>query len=169
MLSIIVATSENNVIGQLNKIPWYMPRDLKHFAAVTKGHTVIMGRNTYESIFARLGKPLPDRTNIVVTRNSDFIAPGCTVVHSLEEALDQATRSDLKNPEVLVIGGSQLYAEALPKTDKIYRTLIHTTLDGDAFFPALKPEEWKLIESKLEPKDDKNPFDATYEVYIRKS
>src|SRR3989338_5412007 len=88
-LALIVATSENNVIGHLNKIPWYMPRDLKHFATITKGHTVIMGRNTYESIFARLGKSLPDRTNIVVTRNADFKADGCTIVHSLHEALEK--------------------------------------------------------------------------------
>ncbi len=163
MLSLIVATSENNVIGHLNKIPWYMPRDLKHFATVTKGHTVIMGRNTYESILSRLGKPLPDRNNIVVTRNPDFRASGCSVVHSLDESLQTAP----KDEEVFVIGGSQLYAEALPKTDKIYRTLIHTTLEGDAFFPSLSADNWQLATSKLEPKDDKNPFDATYEIYTR--
>ena len=87
MLSLIVATSENNVIGHLNKIPWHMPRDLKHFASITKGHTVIMGRNTYQSIIERLGKPLPERVNIVVTRNNNFKAPGFNIVHSLEEAL----------------------------------------------------------------------------------
>src|SRR3989338_2229679 len=163
MLSIIVATSENNMIGHLNKIPWYMPQDLKHFAAVTKGHTVIMGRNTYESIFARLGKPLPERKNIVVTRNADFKAQGCTIVHSLDEAL----KKTLGEEENFVIGGSQLYAEALAKTDRIYRTRIHTTLEGDAFFPELAATEWKLVESKPETKDEKNPFDATYEIYER--
>jgi dihydrofolate reductase len=163
MLSLIVATSENNVIGHLNKIPWYMPRDLKHFSSVTKGHTVIMGRNTYESIFARLGKPLPDRNNIVVTRNADFKAPGCTIAHSLEEGLKIAPKSE----EIFVIGGSQLYAEALPKADKVYRTLIHTTIDGDAFFPALNPIEWQKVESKFEAKDDKNPFSADYEIHAR--
>lgn len=165
MLSLIVATSENNVIGHLNKIPWYMPRDLKHFSDVTKGHTVIMGRNTYESIVARLGKPLPDRTNIIVTRQTNFIAPGCIVVHSLEEALKKAASQN----EVFVIGGSQLYTEALPVTDKIYRTLIHTSIEGDAFFSVLNRADWKLVESKFEAKDDKNPFDASYEVYIRKT
>ncbi|MDO8483210.1 MAG: dihydrofolate reductase [bacterium] len=164
MISIIVAASENNVIGNGNKIPWRMPRDQKYFAAVTRGHTVIMGRNTYESIMGSLGKPLPDRVNIVVTRNLDFKAAGCTVVHSLEEAL----KISPKNEEAFVIGGSQLYAEALPKANKIYRTLIHTTLDGDAFFPTLPTSDWQLETSKLEPKDDKNPFDATYEVYTRK-
>ena len=176
-LALIVATSENNVIGHLNKIPWYMPRDLKHFSAVTKGHTVIMGRNTYESIFARLGKPLPDRTNIVVTRNPDFKAPGCTVVHSLEEAIKKADSLPpllskeglgVVENEIFVIGGSQLYAESLPKADKIYRTLIHTALEGDAFFPALDLTQWKLVDSKFEAKDEKNSFDATYEVYERK-
>ena len=140
-----------------------MPRDLKHFATITRGHTVVMGRNTYESIFARLGKPLPDRNNIVITRNHNFQALGCTVVHSLDKALQIAP----KNEEVLIIGGSQLYAEALSKANKIYRTLIHTTLEGDAFFPTLTASNWQLTTSKLEPKDDKNPFDATYEVYER--
>jgi len=140
-----------------------MPRDLKHFASVTKGHTVIMGRNTYESIFARLGKPLPERKNIIVTRNADFKASGCTIVHSLDEALAVSP----KNEEVFVIGGAQLYAESLPRADKIYRTLIHTTVEGDSFFPTLSPAEWKLVESKFEAKDDKNPYDATYEIYKR--
>ncbi|MDO8591124.1 MAG: dihydrofolate reductase [bacterium] len=161
MLSLIVATSENNVIGHLNKIPWYMPRDLKHFANVTKNHTVIMGRNTYESILSRLGKPLPERNNIAVTRQKDFRAPGCSVVHSLDEALAAAP----KNEEVFVIGGSQLYAESIPKADRIYRTLIHTTMEGDAFFPVLDKNQWRLAESKFETKDTKNPFDATYEIY----
>ncbi len=147
-----------------------MPRDQKHFAAVTKGHTVIMGRNTYESIMGSLGKPLPERQNIVVTRQKDFSAPGCVVVHSLDEAFNRAVpRSDLGTPEIFVIGGSQLYVESLPKAGKIYRTLIHTTIDGDAFFPVLDPSVWKLADSKSEPKDDKNPFDAAYQVYIRKS
>lgn len=154
-----------------------MPRDQKHFAAITKGHTVIMGRNTYESIMGSLGKPLPDRRNIVVTRQKDFSAPGCVVVHSLDEAFNQASRSvlesgkrsDLESSEIFVIGGSQLYAESLSKADKIYRTLVHTTTDGDALFPTLDLNEWKLTDSKFEPKDDKNPFDATYEVYIRKT
>ncbi|MDO8591132.1 MAG: dihydrofolate reductase [bacterium] len=163
MLSIIVATSENNVIGHLNKIPWYMPRDLKYFANVTKNHTVIMGRNTYESILSRLGKPLPERNNIAVTRQKDFRAPGCSVVHSLDEALAAAP----KNEEVFVIGGSQLYAESMPKADRIYRTLIHTTMEGDAFFPVLDKNQWRLAESKFETKDAKNPFDATYEIYDR--
>lgn len=168
MLSIIVATSENNVIGHLNKIPWYMPRDLKHFSSVTKGHTVIMGRNTYQSIFERLGKPLPERNNIVVTRDHKFQALGCTVAHSLEEALGHAASRTVLDDEIFIIGGSQLYAEALPKTNKVYRTLIHTTIEGDAFFPALAPAEWKLTESKFEAKDEKNPFDANYEIYERK-
>lgn len=165
MISIIVATSENNVIGHLNKIPWYMPRDLKHFASVTKGHSVIMGRNTYESIVARLGKPLPDRKNFVVTRNSDFKADGCVVAHSLEESLKKTEDEQ----EVFVIGGSQLYSEAISKADKIYRTLIHTKIEGDAFFPEIDLEKWQLVESKFESKDDKNPFDADYQVYTRKS
>lgn len=163
MLSLIVATTENNVIGHLNKIPWYMPRDLKHFASVTKGHSVIMGRNTYESIIARLGRPLPDRTNFVVTRNSDFKAEGCIVVHSLLDALEKTSGET----EVFVIGGSQLYAEAISKADKIYRTLIHTKIDGDAFFPEIELDKWKLVESKFEAKDEKNPFDVDYEIYNR--
>ena len=140
-----------------------MPRDQKYFAAVTKGHTVIMGRNTYESIMGSLGKPLPDRKNIVVTRNPDFKAVGCTVVHSLEEAF----KSSPKNEEIFVIGGAQLYAESLPKADIIYRTLVHATVEGDTFFPSLNPADWERTDSKFEAKDEKNQFDATYEVYTR--
>jgi len=164
MISIIVATAENNVIGHLNKIPWYMPRDLKHFADTTRKHTVVMGRNTYESILARLGKPLPERKNIVVTRQKNFQVPaGCEVVHSLEEALEITP----ENEEIFIIGGSQLYAESIPKADKIYRTLIHTKIDGDVFFPEINKEQWKLSESKFEAKNDNNPFDASYEIYER--
>lgn len=163
MLSLVVATSENNVIGHLNKIPWRMPRDLKHFAALTRHHAVIMGRKTYESIISRLGKPLPERVNIVVTRQKDFSAPRCRVAHSLQEALAATP----KNEEVFVIGGSELYGESLPVADKIYRTLIHAEMEGDAFFPPIDPTQWKLAESKFESKDDKNPFDADYEVYER--
>ncbi len=164
MLSLIVAMAENNVIGSLNKIPWYMPRDLKHFSNTTKSHTVIIGRNTYESILARLGKPLPERNNIVVTRQTDFSAPGCTVVNSLQNALKIAG----DNEEVFVIGGSQLYELALPLVDRLYITHIHATVDGDSFFPKFNIGDWNIISEEHHKKDDKNSLDSTYTVYERK-
>lgn len=164
MLSLIVAISENNVIGHLNKIPWYLPRDLKHFSSVTKGHTVIMGRNTYESIVARLGKPLPERNNIVVTRQTNFQAPGCTTAHSLDEALTKSP----KNEEVFIIGGAQLYQESLPKIDRLYITTIHTTIDGDVFFPKLDWNGWEKKSQERFEKDEKNAFASTYTIYDRK-
>lgn len=165
MISIIVGTTENRVIGHLNKIPWYLPRDLKHFSTTTKGHTVIMGRNTYESIIARNGKPLPERNNIVVTWQKDFQAPGCVVVHSLQEALSKSP----KNAEVFVIGGSQLYNEALTKADRLYITIIHTTLEGDAFFPEFNKTDWKIVSENRFEKDGKNQFASTYYIYDRRS
>ena len=165
MISIIVGTSENRVIGHLNKIPWYLPRDLRHFSTTTKGHTVIMGRNTYESIVTRNGKPLPERNNIVVTRQKDFNAPGCAVVHSLDEALEKSP----KNEEVFVIGGSQLYNEALPIADRLYITIIHTVIEGDAFFPEFNKADWKVTSEQRFEKDDKNQFASTYYIYDRRS
>jgi len=163
MLSIIVATAENNAIGKGNKIPWHLPKDLKRFSTLTKGGTVIMGRTTYGSIIGYLGKPLPERTNIVITRNKEFKAPGCIVVHSLEEAL---AHTETKT-EAFIIGGGAIYTEALPFTDRIYRTLVHTTIDADTFFPAINEAEWKVTVSEFTPRDAKNPLDMTFMTYDR--
>jgi len=116
LLSLIAAADENNVIGQDNKIPWYLPDDWKYFRAKTKGHPIVMGRKTYESI----GRPLPDRLNIVISRNADFKAEGCVVVHSFHDAVELAKRD--ATDEVFVIGGQQIYEAAMPEADRIYLT-----------------------------------------------
>ncbi len=162
MISIIVGTSENGVIGHGNEIPWYLPRDLKHFASKTKGHTTLMGRKTFESILKRLGHPLPERKSVILTRQKDFTAEGCTVVHSWEEAM-----AATKGEEVFVSGGSDIYKLALPYTDKIILTVIHTTVEGDTFFEFDK-SQWKVVSEEFCPKDEKNQFDCTFYEYDRK-
>jgi dihydrofolate reductase len=164
MISIIVAASDNNVIGHLSKLPWYMPRDLKHFASTTKGHTALMGRKTYESIIARLGHPLSDRKSVVITRQKDFIAPGATVVANWDEAM-KATAGE----EVFVSGGVDIYKLALPHTDRLYLTRVHTTCEGDAFLPEINMSEWTLVSEESHPKDEKNEFDLTFYIYDRKT
>lgn len=129
---IIAAVSENRVIGKDNRTPWRIPEDLKHFKELTLGHPVIMGRNTYES----LGKPLPQRANIVVTRDEDFRAPGCFVYHTLEEAIEAAPLYEIyRGQSIFIIGGAQIYEQAVSKADRLFLTLVEGEFEGDAFFP----------------------------------
>lgn len=132
-LSIIVAIGKNLVIGRANKLMWPIPDDLKRFKRLTVGHPVIMGRKTFESIYKKLGKPLPDRTNIVVTRNQDWSIEGVVIAHSLQEALEKAKKIDQQ--EIFIGGGEQIYKQALPLADKLYATLVDAEESGDAFFP----------------------------------
>lgn len=140
-VALIVAAADNNVIGINNEMPWHIPDDFKHFKAVTLGKPCIMGRKTFESIVAQLGKPLPGRTNIVVTRTLQTF-DGAVVSASLELAIEAAEE---ENPEeIMIVGGAQIYAQALEQklVDKIYLTRVHQTPTGDAFFPALDMNEW---------------------------
>ena len=136
MVSIVVAVADNRVIGQQGELPWHLPADLRHFKTLTLGHPIVMGRRTYDSI----GRPLPKRRNIVVTRQLDWTAPGCEVAHTLTEALDLARQTD---EEVFVIGGGEIYREALPGADVVHLTEVHHDFEGDAFFPDLSPGEWR--------------------------
>lgn len=138
MLSLVVAAGENNEIGKDGRMPWHLPADLKHFKALTLGKPVIMGRRTYEAI----GKPLPQRRNIVVTRNPEFQAPGCERAASFVDALVIAAGV----PEIMVIGGAEIYREALPRAQRIYFTRVHARFDADIFFPRFDPEDWKETE-----------------------
>ena len=147
--SIIVATAKIHAIGKDNKLLWYLPNDLKHFKDVTTGHTVIMGRKTYESV----GKPLPKRRNIVVTQQSITIE-GCEVAGSIEDALELCAGED----EVFIVGGAQIYRQAIPLTDRIYLTVIDQDFDGDTFFPELDPQEWKETERENFEPDEKNKY-----------
>ena len=148
-LSLIVAMAANHVIGHDNRLPWHLPADLEHFRATTLGKPVLMGRRTWESI----GRPLPGRTNIVITRNADYAAAGCVVVHSLDEALSAAGDAG----EVMVIGGAELYRQALPQADTIYLTLVHGGFEGQTRFPDWQPDDWREIERIDHEPDDKNP------------
>ncbi len=142
-LAIIVAAAKNGVIGSNNQLPWHLPQDLKYFKSVTLGKPVIMGRKTYESI----GRPLPGRTNIVVTRSKDWAVDNVIVTNSLEQALLEAKKTlagSVATDEVMVIGGAEVYRSALPFADRIYLTKINAMPDGDAFFEALSDADWEL-------------------------
>jgi dihydrofolate reductase len=144
-VSLIVAAAANNVIGCDNKLPWHLPQDLKYFKSRTLGKPVIMGRKTYESI----GRPLPGRANIVVTRNTGWAVPGINAVTSLEDALTLAINltkgQDVQASEAMIIGGAEIYKAALPLADRIYLTRIDVPVDGDAWFPDLDPADWQLV------------------------
>jgi len=163
IISVIVAVSENNVIGKNGKIPWHLPQDLKYFKKTTMGHHIVLGRKTYESI----GRPLPGRQNIVVTANQEYKAEGCMVVHSLGAAIATA-RMNNEN-ELFIIGGSSLYETMMPDAEKLYLTKVATTIeDGDAFFPDFDSRMW--IEANSYPflPDDEHKYAYTMIVYERR-
>ena len=145
IISLIAALGKNRVIGNENKLIWNIPEDMKHFRQLTSGKSIIMGRKTFESI----GKPLPNRTNIIITRDKTYRADGCVVVHSSEEALSAAKGSE----EIMVIGGAQIYAEFLPRAHRMYLTLIDHDFEGDAYFPKYNDGKWKIIH-KEDHEDD---------------
>lgn len=160
MLSIIVAIAQNNVIGNDNKLIWHLPADLKYFRTVTTGHPIIMGRKTFESI----GRPLPGRRNIVISRNSEFSAVGVEVCKSPQDAL-------LLIPEgqnAFIIGGAEIYKQSISLCKRLYLTRVHHSFDGDTFFPEINATEWQLSSSVFNAKDEKNAYDCTFEVYERK-
>ena len=140
ILSLLVAVARNGVIGRDNKLPWHLPADLKRFKQLSLGKPVIMGRKTYDSIIVQLGKILPDRDNIVVTRNADFKAPGCKVATSIDEALRLGGDAE----EIVVIGGGQIFEETLPIADRVYMTWVHEDVPGDAYFPEVDWSKWRV-------------------------
>ena len=148
-LSVIVAMAANRVIGHENRLPWHLPADLQHFKATTLGKPVLMGRKTWESI----GRPLPGRTNIVITRDTAYTAEGCVVAHSLGEAIQAAGEAE----EIMIIGGAELYRQALPQTDRLYLTLVHGDFEGDTRFPEWQQDEWRETARIDHGADDKNP------------
>ncbi len=160
MISLIVAVARNRSIGKGGRLPWHLPDDLKHFRAKTLGKTVVMGRRTFESI----GKALPGRTNIVVTRDGTFQAPGATVVYTLDAALACARETE----EIMVIGGSSLYADLLPQASRIYLTSVHADVEGDAFFPELDPHEWVEANREHHNADERHAHAFTFVELFRK-
>jgi len=153
-LSIIVAMDANRVIGNNNQLPWHLPADLHHFRQITMGKPILMGRKTWESI----GRPLPGRTSIVITRDRNYVAEGCIVVHSVDEALRAARGHD----EVMVIGGEQLYRQVLPDADVLYLTLVEGDFTGDAFFPELAHAQWREVERSAHAADEKNAHACSF-------
>ena len=164
-LALIVAQSQNRVIGRNNALPWHLSEDLKYFKAVTMGKVIIMGRKTYESI----GRPLPGRTNLVVSRDPDYRVDGVTVVNSLEQAIAQAQAISEINgaDEALVIGGANLYEQALPQIDRLYLTQVHASVCGDAYFPALEPDQWRESSRQDFSAVEPNPYDYSFIVLER--
>ena len=161
-ISIVAAASENNVIGKGGGIPWDLPDDFVHFRHATKGCPVIMGRKTYESI----GRVLPGRRNIVITRQKGYEAlPGCDVVHSLPQAIELVSDAQ----KVFVIGGESIYAAALPLANEIDLTRVHTTIEkGDAFFPKFSEDDWELVSKKRHPADERHKYAFTFLLYRRR-
>ena len=158
IVTIVVAIAENHAIGKDNKLLWYLPNDLKHFKTITTGHTVIMGRKTYESV----GKPLPNRRNIIITRQNLTIE-GCEVVNSIEAALALCT---LEN-EVFIVGGAEIYRQAMPLTNRIYLTIVHQEFEADTFFPTIVANEWKEVHREDHQPDNKNLIPYSFITFER--
>ncbi len=159
IVSIVVAIAQNNAIGKNNQLLWHLPADLKHFKQITSGHTIIMGRKTYDSI----GRPLPNRRNIVITRNTDLAIEGAEVVTNLDDALALCDQED----EVFIVGGAQIYEHALAKTNRIHLTTVHETYDADTFFPEIDKKDWKVINSEDHGPDEKNAVAYTFSTLER--
>ncbi len=159
-ISIVVAISTNHAIGKNNQLLWHLPADLKHFKEITTGHPIIMGRKTYDSI----GRPLPNRRNIVITRNKDLQIAGVEMVSSVEEAISLCKQEN----EVFIIGGAEIYKHALPLTNRIYLTTVHQHYEADAFFPELDENEWLTIAQEAHEADEKNSVAYTFSTLEHK-
>lgn len=162
IVSAIVAATENWVIGKDNQIPWYLSSDFKHFKRTTINHHIIMGRNTYRSI----GRPLPKRTNIILTRDPFYVVQGCLVAHSIEESLEIAQNNG--ETEVFIIGGGTIYQQTMQYWDRVYLTVVHTELEGDVFFPEIDNSQWGNTFWERHSADEKNDFDYSFKIFERK-
>jgi dihydrofolate reductase len=165
IVSAIAAIGENGVIGREGKLPWHLPDDLKRFRALTWGKPIIMGRRTFES----LGRPLPGRTNIILTRQPDYRAEGCVVASSAAEALSLAASGGAA--EAVVIGGSEVFERLLPRCDRVYLTIVEGILEGDVFFPVtlLDSPDWEVVEEKHYAADARNPFPTRLRILNRRN
>ena len=159
IVSLIVAMSENRVIGRAGGLPWRLSDDLRRFKRLTTGHTIIMGRRT----FASIGRPLPDRTSIVITRQADWQANGTIVVHSLDEALGHAGDAD----EAFIIGGGEIFKQALPRADRLYLTIVHAELRGDVSFPEIDESAWQCIHEEHHESNERNEYAYTFRDLAR--
>ena len=161
-LSAIAAMDEHQVIGDRNQLPWHLPADLRHFKALTTGNVILMGRKTH----AAIGKPLPNRVNIIISRDSTYDAPGCLKSPTIDGALALAAA---QGTPIFIIGGAEIYRQTLPLISRLYLTIIHHTFEGDAFFPALEENVWETIDTESHEKDAENPYDFTFMTLARKA
>lgn len=160
MTTIVVAMGEKNEIGADNQLLWHLPKDLKHFKDLTSGHPIIMGRKTYESI----GKALPNRTNIVISRKKNWFEEGILIVGSIKEAVKFAKKID---ENIFIIGGGNIYEQTMEIADKLEVTLVKAQLEADTFFPKIDPKIWKLMDEVFHEKDDKNQYDFSFQTYVK--
>ena len=160
MIILIAAAAENNALGKDNELLWHLPEDFKRFKQTTSGHYIIMGRKTFKSF----PKPLPNRTHVIITRQKNYLAEGCIVVNSLEDAISISP----KNEDVFIIGGAEIYSQSIETADKIELTRVHCEFEADAFFPEFNASEWNLVFSEKHTKDEKHKFDFTFETYVKK-
>jgi dihydrofolate reductase len=164
VIVIIAAMSENRVIGREGDLPWRLPHDLRRFKALTSGHAVVMGRRTFDSI-GRI--PLPDRTCLVVTRDRGFTADGVEVLHDLPAALDRATALEGADGAVYVLGGGEIYREALARTDRLELTIVHAHIEGDTTFPDFDEGEWRLVHDERHEADERHAYAFSFRTYER--
>jgi len=166
MISIIAALGRHNVIGANNALPWNLPADMEHFKELTKDKPIIMGSKTFESI----GKALPQRDNIVLTKDPDYKAPGCKLADSIEKAVELASEGEMgkKSGEIMICGGASVYGQYLPIADKMYLTFIEHDFDGDSYFPEFDKEEWKETGRESHKAEGLNPYDYSFVILERK-
>ncbi len=160
MIVLIAAIAQNNALGLDNQLIWHLPNDFKRFKNLTTGRHIIMGRKTFESF----PKPLPNRTHIIITRQKNYQVPdGCVVVHSLAAAIESCQNESL----IYIIGGGEIYTQAIAISDKLEITRVHADFEADAFFPTIDLKKWQLISGEFNPKDEKHAFDYSYETYLK--
>jgi dihydrofolate reductase len=157
----VAAVAENGVIGIADALPWHLPTDMRHFRELTTGHTIVMGRRTFET----LPRPLPNRRNVVVTRDRAYQARGALVVYDLDEAISLAPNDD----EVFVVGGGEIYKQAMPRADRLYLTVVHADLEGDTFFPKFTEADWILKEDIHNEADESHSYSFSFRLYERRT
>lgn len=164
IISLIAAISENNVIGKNNDLPWHLPDDMKYFMQTTKGHHVIMGRKNFDSIPEKF-RPLPNRTNIIITRQKELLAPHCIIVNSIEKGLEISRQHG--ETEAFIIGGSEIYHQGFALAHRLYLTEIHAIIEGDTYFPEFNKKQWKEVSRKHHSTDERHKYSFDFVVYER--
>lgn len=160
MIILIAAVAENNALGKNNDLLWHLPNDFKRFKEITSGHFIIMGRKTFESF----PKPLPNRTNVIITRQEDYEYEGCIVVSDLNKAIEACS----KNEDIYIIGGGEIYAQSIVFADQLDITRVHHSFDADVYFPEINPDFWELTHETFHSKDEKHLFDYTFQTFVRR-